>query len=92
MQVCIMNAVSRSVNAFSHTYNTGGPNDINGYDLCQHVDKSTYCFLDGINIFDWSLNNRNCKIKHLTTPEYTKAEHLNTVNRLHSFIESEVIK
>ena len=53
MQVCIMAAVSRGGNAFIHTYNTGRPIDVNGYDLCQQIDKESYCFTDGINIYDW---------------------------------------
>ena len=92
MQVCIMTAVSRGGNAFIHTYNTCRPTDINGYDLCQHIDKETYCFTDGINIYDWSLQKRNCDVKHLKLSEYTKIDHLNTVNGLHSFIESEIIR
>ena len=92
MQVCIMTAVSRGGNAFIHTYNTGRLTDINGYDLCQHIDQKSYCFIDGINIYDWSLQKRNCGVKHLKLSEYTKIDHLNTVYGLHSFIESEIIR
>ncbi len=91
MQVCIMTAVSRDNNAYIHTYNTGRPNDINANDLCQHIDENTYCFLDGINIYDWSLKKRNCDFRHLKKSDYTKTDHLNNVNHLHSFIEKEVI-
>lgn len=92
MQVCIMSAVSRGGNAFIHTYNIGRLTDINVYDLCQHIDKETYCFTDGITIYDWSLQKQNCGVKHLKLSEYTKIDDLNTVNRLHSFIESEIIR
>lgn len=92
MQVCIMTAVSRGGNVCIHTYNTGRPTDINGYDLCQHIDQKSYCFTDGINIYDWSLQKRNCSVKHLKLSEYTKIDHLNTVNGLHSFIELEIIR
>lgn len=92
MQVCIMTAVSRGGNAFIHTYNTGRPTDVNGYDFCQHIDKETYCFTDGINIYDGSLQKRNCDVKHLKLSEYKKIDHLNTVNGLHLFFESEIIR
>ena len=92
VQVCIMSEVSKGGNAFIHSYNTGWPTDINGYDLCQHIDQKSYCFTDGINIYDWSLQKRNCGVKHLKLSEYTKIDHLNTVNGLHSFIESEIIR
>lgn len=89
--VCIMTVVSRGGNTFIHTYNTGRPTDVNGYEFCQHIDKESYCFTDGINIYDWSLKKRNCGVKHLKLDEYTKTDHLNTVNGLHSFIESKII-
>ena len=88
MHVCIMTTVSRGGNTFIHTYNTTGrPTDINGYDLCQHIDQKSYCFTDGIDIYDKSLQKRNCGVKHLKLSEYTKIDHLNTVNGLHSLID-----
>ena len=62
MQACIITSVSRGGNTFIHTYNTGRPTDINGYDLCKHIDQKNYCFKDGIDIYDWSLKKRNCGV------------------------------
>ena len=51
MQVCIMTAVSRGGNTFIHTYNTGRPTDVDGYDLCQHIDqKNTASLITSISM------------------------------------------
>lgn len=90
-QVCIMTALSRGNNVYIHTYNTGHPTDVDAYQLCQHIEEKTYCFLDGIKIYDWNLKKLNCEFKHLKRSDYTKTEHLNTVNNLHSLIEQDIV-
>ena len=90
-QVCIMTALSRGNNVYIHTYNTGRPTDVDAHQLCEHIEEKTYCFLDGIKIYDWSLKKLNCDFKHLKRSDYTKTEHLNTVNQLHSVIEQDII-
>ena len=49
--------------------------------------------LQMVSIFmTWSLKKTKLRhVKHLKLDEYTKTDHLNTVNGLHSFIESEII-
>lgn len=90
-QACIMTAVSRNGNAFIHAFNMGKPKETDGSMLCQHVSENSFCFTDGIKVYDKGLKKRHCDLKHLKLEDYTKVDHLNNVNHLHSIIEKKII-
>ena len=93
-QVCIVTTTDRNAHEIFKAVGYAKPtNKIINDTFEKHIIEESILYVDGISAYDEMAKKRNCNIKHLKGHKsYNKVEHLNTVNSIHSMIQSAIQK
>lgn len=91
-QVCIVTTTDRNCHEIFKGVGYAKPtSEIIAQTFSERIVNKSSIYTDGTRIYDKLAQDTYCKIAYLPTHEcYTKVEHLNTVNSIHSMIKDRI--